>query len=193
MAAPRSKTDPPGDAEKPEGTPAARDGSPDEDELARRRAEKAGGTSVADRVRNGDEDGQGEMFPHGSLAGDPRVTYKNLVKSGARVTVTASLTSAEVPITGGGLFDPEQEGVAVVRYLPAQVALVPQHKDKNGQSKVEEWTLRQTLRTLKVEPAGELVNRIQVVDVLDAEGVSSAVAGKVLARLFGDEPEAAQA
>lgn len=188
----RRKADPPGTADPPEGTPAARDGSPDEDELARRRAAK-GGESVAERVQNGDDDDSGELFPHGSLEGDPKVTYKNLVKTGARVSLTASLTSAEVPIRGGGLFDPEQEGLALVRYLPAQVALVPHHKDKNGQSKVEEWTLRQTLRAFKIEPAGELVNRVQVVDVLSAEGVASGTVTKVLAALFGEEPEAAQA
>lgn len=184
----RRKADPLGDAEKPEGTPAARDGSPDEDELARRREAKAG-TNVADRVQDGDGEGQGEMFPHGSLEGDPKVTYKNLVKTGARVTVTASLTSAEVPITGGGLFDPEREGIAIVRYLPAQVALVPQHKDKNGESKVEEWTLRQTLRTLKVEPADDMFSRIQMLDMLHEAGVSSATVSKLL----GDGPEAAEA
>ena len=188
MAARKSKATPPGEADPPEGTPAARDGSPDEDELARRRAEKAGGTSVADRVQNGDDDTP-EMFPHGSLEGDPKVTYKNLVKAGARVTVTASLTSAEVPITGGGLFDPEREGLALVRYLPAQVALVPQHKDKNGQSKVEEWTLRQTLRTLKVEPAEDMFSRVQVLEFMHGAGVPSAT----ISELLGEGPEAAQA
>jgi hypothetical protein len=190
MAA-RKRSALPGDAEKPETIPAARDGKPDEDELARRRAEKANGTSVAERMQGaeGGSNDAPEMFPHGSLEGDPKVTYKNLVKSGARVTVTASLTSAEVPITGGGLFDPEKEGLALVRFLPGQVALVPQHKDKHGESRVEEWTLRQTLRTLRADPAEDMYTRVQVLELLHEAGVPSAT----ISKLLGEGPQTAQA
>src|ERR1700676_1757520 len=91
----RKESMPPGEADAPETTPAARDGSPDEDELARRREQK-NGTSVADRVQNGDDDAP-ELFPVGMVEGDSKVTLKNLIKAGDRVTLKASLSSAEVP------------------------------------------------------------------------------------------------
>jgi hypothetical protein len=187
------KRTPPGDAEKPEGTPAARDGSPDEDELARRRAEKANGTSVADRVQNGDDD-LPEMFPVGSVEGDSKVTWKNMIKPGKPVTLTASLSSAQVPLTGG-LLDPEREVTLVVRGLPGMPVPVAKHRDAQagGDHTVEEITMRQPIRAMHVENAGELVNRVQLVEVLDAEGVPSATVTKVLAGLFGEEPEAAHA
>src|ERR1017187_3140301 len=185
------KRTPPGDAEKPEGTPAARDGSPDEDELARRRAEKANGTSVADRVQNGDDD-LPEMFPVGSVEGDSKVTWKNMIKPGKPVTLTASLSSAQVPLTGG-LLDPEREVTLVVRGLPGMPVPVAKNRDAQagGDNTVEEITMRQPIRAMHVENAGELVNRVQLVEVLDAEGVPSATVTKVLAGLFGEEPEAA--
>src|SRR5271154_6193319 len=97
---------PPGEADKPDGTPGAKDGQPDADELARRRTAR-GGTSASERAAAGDDDDAGaELSPHGSLEGDPKVTLKSLIKAGARVSVKASISSAEVPIKGGGLFDP---------------------------------------------------------------------------------------
>lgn len=193
MAA-RKRNTPPGDAEKPEGTPAARDGSPDEDELARRRAEKANGMSVADRVQNGDIEDRDEMFPVGSVEGDSKITLKNLIKPGQRVTLTASMSSAEVPLTGG-LLHPEKEVTLLVRGLPGMPVPVAKHRDAQpgGDHTIEEVTMRQPIRAMHVENVGEFVNRVQVVDVLAFEGVPSATVTKVLAGLFGDEAQAAQA
>jgi hypothetical protein len=184
----RRKADPPGDAEKPEGTPAARDGSPDEDELARRREAKAG-TSVADRVQNSDPDDD-ELFPVGVVEGDSKITLKNLIKPGQRVTLKASLSSAEVPLTGG-LLHPEQEVTLLVRGLPGAPVPVAKHRDAQagGDHTIEEFTLRQPIRAMHVENAGEMYSRVQVLDLLHEAGVSSATVSKLL----GDGPEVAEA
>lgn len=185
MAA-RKRSDPPGDAEKPEGIPAARDGSPDEDELARRRAAK--GTSVNERVQNGDgDDDQPELFKMGSLEGDPKVTLKNLIKAGSTVTVKASLSSAEVPIKGGGLFDPEEEVTLLVRALPGGVTPRPKHAGQKGDPHrpVREWTLSQAIAVTYVQEAGEMFTREQVLEMLHEAGVASATVSKLL----GEDPQ----
>lgn len=183
MAA-RKRSDPPGDAEKPEGIPAARDGSPDEDELARRRAAK--GTSVNERVQNGDGEEPEELFPNGSLEGDPKVTIKNFVKPGARVTAKATISTAEVPLTGG-FFDPEREITFLVRGLPGGIMPRPKHGGEVGDPHrpVEEWTFSQAIRAIHVENAGEMFTRVQVLEMLHEAGVASATVSKLL----GEDPQ----
>ncbi len=185
------KKDPPGVADPPEGPVAAKDGQPDESELERRRRarEEAKGTSVSERV---EDDDPPELFPHGSLEGDPKVTLKNLIRAGSRVSVKASISSAEVPIVGGGLFDPEQEVTFLVRGLPGGVTPRPKHEGEVGDPRrpVKEWTLSQSIRAIHVEGAGEMVNRVQLVEVLEGAGVTPATVRKILAGLFGDEPHA---
>jgi hypothetical protein len=191
----RGKTDPPGQAEKEPGEPGARDGEPNADELARRRAAKgesasAGstGTSVSERVAAGEEDG--ELFSAGSLEGDSKVTMKNLIKPGAKVTVKASMSSAEVPLTTG-LLDPEEEVELLVRGLPGGPVPVAKHRDASagGDHKIEEWTLRQPVRVIHVQAAGEMYTREQVLEFFHAAGVPDATVSKLL----GDEPQAANA
>lgn len=191
----RAKQDPPGKADKPDGAAGATDGQPDDDELARRRAAKetpssgSTGTSVSDRVANGEGD-DAELFPAGSLEGDSKTTLKNLIKAGATVIVKASLTSAEVPLTSG-LLDPEEEVELLVRALPGGVTPVPKHKDAQagGDHKVESWTLRQQVRAIHVQDAGEMYTREQVLEFFHAAGVPDATVSKVL----GITPEAANA
>jgi hypothetical protein len=184
---PRRKAEPAGGPEKAEGTPAATDGQPDADELARRRQARSG-TSLADRVEN--EEVEEELFPHGSLEGDPKVTLKSLIKAGARVSVKASISSAEVPIVGGGLFDPEHEVTFLVRGLPGGVTPRPKHEGESGDGRrpVKEWTLSQSIRAIHVESAGEMFTRVQVLEMLNEAGVASSV----ISRLLGDSEAAAQ-
>src|SRR4051794_4660230 len=65
--------------------------------------------SVADAAANGEheeEPTEDELFPLGSIEGDPKVTLKNLIKSGKPIEYTVSMRSAEVPLRGG-LPDPD--------------------------------------------------------------------------------------
>lgn len=186
----RKRATPPGEADAPEGAPAARDGSPDEDELARRREAK-NGMSVADRVQDGDGEGSGdELFPVGMVEGDSKITLKNLIKPGQRVVLKASLSRAEVPLTGG-LLHPEQEVTLLVRGLPGAPVPVAKHRDAQagGDHTIEEFTLRQPIRAMHVENAGEMYTRVQLLEILHEAGVPSAT----ISKLLGEGPEAAQA
>jgi hypothetical protein len=182
---PRKPKDEP---EPAEGT-AAQDGEPNEDELQRRRDAKTG-SSVAERVANGESDEPaGEMFPHGTLVGDPKVTVKNLIKAGAKVSTEVSMTKAAVPNPGGGLFDPEEEAEVLVRVLPGAAKQIPIHGEEvGGRHKVKEWKIAQELRVVHVQHAGSMYSREQIVDLLHEAGVAPAV----VSRLLGEEPKAAQ-
>jgi hypothetical protein len=154
----------------------AKDGQP-ADELSERRAR---GTSAADRAENGDAEPTGdELFPLGTIEGDPRVTVRSLIKAGARVSVTASLSSAEVPVSGG-LFDPEQEISVLVRCIPGKVEQVPKHEDKDGIQKVKEWTVRQSLRSIHVERADAVYSESQVREMLAECDASPAKVSRLL-------------
>jgi hypothetical protein len=187
MARGKKDDTPPGEAEPPEGTPAARDGEPDADELARRRKER-NGTSLSERIANGegaeDETDEPELFPAGVLDGDPKRTLKTLIRAGANVAVTASLTKAEVPMRGIGLFDPESTTQVLVTVEPGEVTSVPEKEsDGAGGKKITGWKLRQQLRAVHVQHAGEMFTHAQVLDLLHEADVSSAV----VSRLLGQE------
>lgn len=189
----RGKQDPPEQpADPPEGAAGARDGEPDENELAKRRAareeESRTGGSVAERVANGEAEDEDELFPYGSVEGDSAVTLKNLIKSKARITPKASLSKAEVPLTGGFL-DPEKEVELLVRCLPGGISPRPTHASaKAGEDHtIDAWTLTQDLRAVHVQGAGEMFTREQVLNILDEAGVPSATVTKVL----GETPAAA--
>lgn len=98
----------------------------------------------------GDEP-QGEMFPLGSIEGDAK-TLKTLVKPGQKTEQTVSLMSAEVPISGGGLLDPEREGMLLVTYEPAGYTEVPVREgDRASGKRVKGWKFRTQLRPIYVE------------------------------------------
>lgn len=184
MARPK-KTDPTGPEKEP-GAPGAKDGQPDPDELARRRAGKAtnGGTSVADRQDEDNTEPEEELFPLGSLPGDPKVTLKTLVKAGTPVKKTASMGTAAVPITSDGFFDPEEEVTLLVRALPGGIIPVPTHeKSDTARHKIKEWRFTQSLTPIYVQHAGSMYTREQVLEMLSSAGVSSAK----ITELIGDE------
>jgi hypothetical protein len=138
-------------ADVPGGTPAG-GMSAEDDELARRRAEKGeqkNGDALADLpVDDGEQE---ELFPVGSLEGDPKVTLKNIIKAHHRVEYTASLMSAEVPLREG-LLDPDDEGRVLVTYEVASLVPVPIREDKGGTKKIVGYKIRQQLRPIYVEP-----------------------------------------
>lgn len=191
----RRKSDPPGEAEKEPGTPAVKDGSPNESEFERRRREREAGesgTSIAERTENGEDDPSSgeELFPLGSLEGDPKVTLKTLIKGGADVTALASMGSAAVPLTGNGFFDPEEEVVLLVRALPGGISPVPTHEKSDGnRHKVKSWKATQKLDPIHVQPAGDMYSRGQVLEFLHEAGVPAAT----VTRLLGDEAGAVAA
>jgi hypothetical protein len=165
--------------EQPDGAPAATDGQPDEDELERRRRARVG-TSVNDRVETGDD---GEMFPVGVIEGDSKVTLKNLIKPGMTVVVKASLSSGEAPLTGG-LLNPEKEVMLLVRGLPGAPVPVAKHRDAKagGDHTIEEYTLRQPIRTIHVENAGEMFTEVALLEILE-EAERTGIP-EMIARLF---------
>lgn len=142
-----------------------------EDELERKRREaeektaeegRAAAEAAAAKAKgdepdpdaDSDEDGEGqaEMFPMGTLEGDPKVTLKNLIKPNHRVEYTASLMSAEVPVRHG-LMDPYADGQAVETHELAKIELVPiRETDSAGQKKIVGWKVRSKLRPVFVEP-----------------------------------------
>jgi hypothetical protein len=188
----RKKEDPIGNAEPPEGTPGATDGQPDEDELRRRR-EARSGSSVATRVDNGDggddDAPEDELFPLGSLTGDPAVTLKNLIKPRVATEISASMGTAAVPIKGSGFFDPEHEITLLVRVLPGGPVPVATRKKGDERAQIEKWRITQPLTPIFVQEAGEMYTRTQVLEFFHEAGVPAATVSKLL----GDDPRAAQA
>lgn len=140
--------------------PVASDGEPNDDLSRRRAARRAarrargratsenGGGSIAERGADGGGEPEEEMFPLGTLAGDPRATLRTLIRSGLPVETTASLMSAEVPLRDG-LLDPNEDGRVVVSFEAAKFEVVPKKKD----DKIVGWKIRQVLRPTYVENA----------------------------------------
>jgi hypothetical protein len=189
---PPRKKDPAGKAEPPENTPAATNGKEDNDELERRRKAREA-KSVSERVDATASDGDGtpdeELFPLGSLEGDPTVTLKNLLKPRTPVEISASMGTAAVQIKGSGFFDPESEITLLVRVLPGGPVPVATRKKGDERSQIEKWRITQPLTPIFVQEAGEMYTREQVLELFHQAGVASAVVSRVL----GDGPKAAQA
>jgi hypothetical protein len=158
----------------------------DEDELAKRRAESGWpegeeppGRSVAQRAgEEPEEEDQGEMFPLGSLDGDPKRTLKNLVRANIPIEYTCSLMSAEVPMLGG-LQDLESSGEVLVSWEPSKVEIVPK-RDADNPDRVKSAKVRQKLRPTYVQSAGRMFTYEQVVDLMSGAGVSDAKIAKAL-------------
>lgn len=114
-----------------------------------------------DATNDDDADGDEadvELFPNGALAGD-KVSPQTLVKRGLPVTVTVSLSKAEVP-TKSGLMDPTKAGRVLVSYLPGTVHEVPQ-RDGDEDTLVG-WKIRQDLRAVFVADANDEAELIRV-------------------------------
>lgn len=108
--------------------------------------------SITGRAANGEGDEpEIELFPQGSVQGDGK-SLKSLIKPGHSVQPTVSLMSAEVPISTGGLLDPEREGMLLVTYELAKLEPVPVREGDRGDRKIVGWKIRQQLRPVYIEP-----------------------------------------
>jgi hypothetical protein len=94
-----------------------------------------------------DDDEQEELFPLGTVEGDPKKTLKNLIKPGLPVEVTASLMSAEVPVSAG-MIDPDSPGRVMVSY---EIATAAQVVVKRKEGRIVGYKIRQVLRPTFVE------------------------------------------
>lgn len=135
------------------------------------------GASIADRAERDDDGEQAELFPIGSLEGDPRRTLKNLLRAGLPVEYTCSLMSAEVPLRGG-LLDIESSGEVLVTWEPAKLEVVPDRDAELG--KVVGVKVRQKLRPVYVRPAGQMYDRVQVVEMLYEAGATAEKVAELL-------------
>lgn len=126
--------------------------SAEDDELARKRATRKDGGAIGDRPEPEPDDEQPEeLFPVGSLEGDPKMTLGKLIKPHHKVEYTVSLMAAEVPLRGG-LLDPDATGAVMITYEVANLTPVPIREDRGGVKKLVGWKIRQSLRPIYVEP-----------------------------------------
>jgi hypothetical protein len=131
-------------------------GQQDEDMSVAERAKRAAGLSDEQRAAEAEAD-QAEMFPLGSLEGDGR-TLRNLMRPTLPITSTVSLRSAEVPLSGGDLLNPEKTGRALVTYLPEKYEEVAEHEGTEAVA----WKVRQVARPVFVEPVkGDLPDMVE--------------------------------
>lgn len=187
----KEKATPPGQAaEKSEKPTAAKDG--DVTDLENHRRSRSG-TSLAERVENGTEGDDGgdepELFPAGTLEGDPKVTHKTYIPAGSKTSTEVSMSRAAVPNPGGGLFRAGEEVQVLARVLPQSVKETPINvKQPDGTYKVKEWKISQELAVIFVQHADRMFTREQVVELLENAGATSAV----ISRLLGEDAAAAQ-
>jgi hypothetical protein len=112
--------------------------------------------SIGDRAEGGEhQQDSEEMFPVGSLEGEgPDI--RTLVKKGLPVELHFSLSKAEVPNRGTGLFDPNKYGRALVTFLPAAAPALPLRGDDGDPAKVTGWKVTQNLRVTHVQAATDV-------------------------------------
>lgn len=144
------------------------------------------GGSISERAANGEgaepDEEQPELFPQGSIEGDAK-TLKTLIKAGLPVEQTVAMGSAEVPISSGGLIDPEKEGMLLVTYEAAGYKPVPVREGERHEGKrVKGWKIRTYLRPIHVERVNGEAGAIEAnfAALLDAD---EAEAGALLDRL----------
>ena len=146
--------------------------------------EGGAGLSVAERAENGDgEPTQEELFPLGTVDGDPKKTLKTLLRAGVPIKYTCALSSAKVPMRGG-LIDFESSGDLLVTFESGKLEVVPKiEKDEGGKRRVVEAELRQKLRVSYVQPADGMYTREQVLDILHRVGVPESA--DIISELLG--------
>lgn len=152
-----------------------------DDELEKLANQDNGAQSI-EEMAEGEGEEQQEMFPLGSLSGDPRTTWKTLVKAGVPTKLECALSRAAVPMTSG-LYAFGEKGEVLVTFEAGTVKNVPELGDENssGRRKLKAAKFVQELRAVHVRDAGQLYTREQVLDLLAAGGVSDAKAGELLA------------
>lgn len=128
--------------------------------------------SAAERAEAGpdpDDPDAPELFPLGTIEGDPRITFAKLFKANRQTEVTASLMAAEVPVAQGKLMDPDKVSQVLVTVIPHQAVLIYKRDYVDGP--VVGYKIRQPLRTTFVQDAGTMYTREQVLDILAKVGV----------------------
>lgn len=105
--------------------------------------------SIGDRAANGGAEAE-ELFPLGALEGD-ELTPQKLIKRGLPVEVTVALGTAEVPVKGQGLLDPEKSGRVLVTFAFWKNIEVPTVEE----GRIVGWKIRQMLRPTFVAQANE--------------------------------------
>lgn len=88
-----------------------------------------------------DED---ELFPAGSLEGDPNLSVAKLLK-GKPQTLEVKMKGGSTGLKGG-LIDPYSIGRAMVIHEVEKIELVPQREGDPGNRRIVGWTVRQILR-----------------------------------------------
>lgn len=190
--------------------PKAKDGQPDADQVeadndlkrrrelkeARDRAEEAAvagkrGRPVDDQPADEPED-EPTMFPLGTIEGDPKTTWRNLIKAGTPVKLECALSRAAVPMTAG-LHAFGEQGEVLVTFEAGVVKSVPELGDQqaDGKRKLKGVKLVQELRAVHVRSGAGMFTLDQVLDILEQEFGVPRTADKV-AKVFGlTEPRAA--
>jgi hypothetical protein len=124
------------------------------DQLAARREARESGSAGRPVDAQPDEGEEAELFPMGTLKGDPKITLKNLVKGGQSIEYQASVRSASVPLLGG-LVHPDEDGHATVAWETEKFELVPVRKGEPGNRRIVSWKLRQIFRPTHIEAVAE--------------------------------------
>lgn len=113
------------------------------------------GMSIEERAAMGVTDEMDDMtlFPDGVLSGDPW-TLGQIHKSKKPIEVTASLSKAEVPMTGG-LPDPSKIRRVMVRTGHVKYEVIPEYEEQpDGTEDIVAYKIRANMRTAYVEPIG---------------------------------------
>lgn len=101
------------------------------------------------------EDDDTELFPAGSLEGDPNLSIAKLLK-GKPQTLEVKMKGGSTGLKGG-IIDPHQVGRAMVVHEVEKIELVPQREGEPGNRKIVGWTIRQILRPTYTEDLDKAV------------------------------------
>ena len=153
-----------------EGSGAAHDGEPRENvhpfpgtgSAADDGEPRAGddGQSIAARAAAGespdDQKTEQELFPSGSLDGDPNLSIPKLL-AGKPLTLEVKMKGGSTGLKGG-ILDPRQVGRAMVVHEVEKIELIPQREGEPGSRKIVGWTVRQILRPTHTEDLDKALN-----------------------------------
>lgn len=169
--------------------PKAKDGEPDDAELQREMDDLAAKREARREGRpidgQDDDDPEPMMFPMGTLPGDPKVTWKSLVKAGTPIKLGCNLSRAEVPLTNG-LYAAGSRGEVLVTFEAGKVAFVPEFGEEgsDGERKLKAARFVQELRATHTRDGAGMYNLEQILDILETHFGIPRSADKI-AEVFG--------
>lgn len=163
---------------------------------ARARAEEEG-TGMTGKKRGAPIDDQPdadepEMFPLGTLSGDPKVTHKTMIKPGSTVKYEAKLSNASVPMTDG-LIPAGTKTEILVTIEAGAFKPTPEFGEEeasDGTRKVKAWKIVQNHRAVHVRTAERMFTLDQVLEILE-EKFGIARTDPQIAEVFGADAVAA--